>query len=463
MLGSLIRAILPVSKQLPVYVPATHKRAFAGASAGRLWSDWFTSEIKTNDDIRANIKRLRARSRQLVKDNDYAKRFISLFVSNVIGPYGIKLQNKAKDTNGALDTYANQLIEENWKAWGKKGVCTVCGRYSWRDFQSQVAKHERMDGEVFVRKVRGFPNEFGFALQLITADKIDSDLNEKLSNGHEIIMGIEIDEWGRPVAYYMKNDDFSGHTALPADEIEHIYIPLFDGAVRGVPAFHTAMTRLYMLGQYEEAELVGARIAAAKMGFFTRNAEGEYVAEEDNEGDFVSEVAPGVFEVLPAGVDFKAFDPQHPTTAFKDFVKAILRGIAAGLDVSYFTLANDLSDTNYSSARVGLLEDRSLYRSFQQFFIEHLCQPVFEAWLEMVLLTGKINLPFSKFDKFNAPKWQPRGWDWVDPLKDVKANIEAINARLKSRTQVVAEGGYDFEEIVEDIEKENELLGVSSE
>ena len=46
-----------------------------------------------------------------------------------------------------------------------------------------------------------------------------------------------------------------------------------------------------------------------------------------------------------------------------------------------------------------------------------------------------------------AVKWIPPKWDWVDPLKDRKAEIEAIEAGLKSRSDVIESEGYDAEEV----------------
>ena len=43
--------------------------------------------------------------------------------------------------------------------------------------------------------------------------------------------------------------------------------------------------------------------------------------------------------------------------------------------------------------------------------------------------------------------WLPPKWDWVDPLKDARAEIEQIDAGLKSRTQALAERGYDADQV----------------
>jgi capsid protein len=51
---------------------------------------------------------------------------------------------------------------------------------------------------------------------------------------------------------------------------------------------------------------------------------------------------PGSFEQLSAGMSISSWDPQHPVTAFSEFHKAVLRGIASSLGVSYAALASDL-------------------------------------------------------------------------------------------------------------------------
>jgi capsid protein len=44
-------------------------------------------------------------------------------------------------------------------------------------------------------------------------------------------------------------------------------------------------------------------------------------------------------------------------------------------------------------------------------------------------------------------KWLPPAWQWVDPLKDTNAAVIAIKNNLRSRSDVVAEQGYDIEDV----------------
>jgi lambda family phage portal protein len=449
--------------------PRRPRRAFDAANTGRLFADWLTLPKSADSDIRYTLKAMRARSRDLAQNNDYARRYLDLVAVNVVGPKGITLQVRAREPNGILDQVANQQLERAFYDWGKPMSCTVDGRLSWVDCQKVFMDSVVRDGECFVLFVEDNANPYRFRLQFIDPDLIDQDKNDILSNGNLIRMGVEVTPEGRPVAYYVKTrhpDDYQTGAAapvreqrIPAERMIHAFRQDRIGQTRGTPWTTTAMTRLKMLGGYEESELVAARISASKMGFFTSEAGDDYQGNgEDGDGTIRMELQPGTFEQLPAGVEFKPFDPQHPSTAFRDFEKAMLRGIASGLGVSYTSLANDLEAVSYSSIRQGLLEERDFWRTVQFWMIEHFCQPVYERWLRQALDAGVLNLPATKYFKFRSTQWVPRGWQWVDPRNEAEAQITAINAGLMTRTQALAERGLDIEDVLRERQAEDEMI-----
>jgi lambda family phage portal protein len=446
----------------------SRKRSFEAANTGRLFSDWLTQTKSADSDIRYALKAMRARSRDLCQNNDYTRRYLNLVSTNVIGPKGITLQVRARETNGALDQVANQQLEAAFAAWGQPGVCTVDGKLSWVDAQRVFIESVARDGEAFVLFVEDNANPFRFRLQFIDPDFIDQDKNEMLANGNQIRMGIEVDSTGRAIAYHVRVKDPNDYQVgasdmktvrIPADRMIHAFRVDRIGQTRGTPWTATAMTRLKMLGGYEEAELVAARVSASKMGFFVSESGDEYQGDGNNvDGSLSMDVQPGQFAQLPAGVDFKAYDPQHPSTAFRDFEKAMLRGIASGLGVSYTSLANDLEAVSYSSIRQGLLEERDHWRLVQGWVVEHFCQPVYLRWLRQTLDAGVVNLPANKYFKFSATQWVPRGWQWVDPRNEAEAQIVAINNGLMTRTQALAERGLDIEDVMRERQAEEEII-----
>lgn len=450
-----------------------NKRGFDASKVSNLLNDWNVSNESADDVIKQGLKRLRSRSRDMAINNDYAKRFLNMVTNNIVGASGIKLQCKARDNNGALDKEGNRIIEEQWKEWGEKENASVTGQLTWVDTQRLVAETVAKDGEVFVRKIP-YNNEFKFSLQIIEGDHLDEELNKILKNGNTIRMGIEYDKWMKPQAYHFlknnPNDSLYGngknsYERVPASEIIHVYIMDRPNQSRGVPWMASSLKRLKMIGAFEESELVSARIASCKMGMILSPDGQHYTGDEtDATGQLIENASPGQFVTLPNGYDFKSFDPTHPTSNFGNFVKAILRGASSGLNVSYNNLANDLEGVNFSSARFGELDERDQWRTKQNWFIESLIKPVYSSWLKNGMLSGKIPLPMSKIEKFLNTRWVPRGWDWVDPLKDTQSNILAVKNGLKTLTEVIGEQGKDFEDVLDQVASEREKmekLGIS--
>jgi lambda family phage portal protein len=212
------------------------------------------------------------------------------------------------------------------------------------------------------------------------------------------------------------------------------------------------------LGKYEEAELIAARCSASKMGFYEQQAPDDYTGEEtDAEGNLMTEAEPGVIERLSPGVSFKSWDPSHPNGNYDGFRRGMLRGVAAGIGLSFPTLSKDSSDINFSTLRSLLLNERDAWMMLQGWFIRKQRRRLFSAWLESAMLAGKIRLPFAQLAKFNAPVWIGRRWKWVDPMKDVNAALLEINNGLSSRRAKIAEGGGDIDEVFDDLANDMDL------
>jgi lambda family phage portal protein len=441
------------------------RRSFTAAKIDRLTADWSTQIQSVEREIKAGLRVIRARARDAAKNDPYAKRFLSLLKTNVIGPNGINLQVRAKNNDGQLDTYANNLIEREFKKWGRRGVCTLDGQLSWIDCQNLFVETLARDGECLVRLADGWKgNRYGFALEFIDVDYLDDTFEDTSKPDRPIHMGIEYNEYNRPQFYYISKSHPAGGYGFPvygdqrqklkASEIIHAFSTYRAKQGRGISWFAPSLYLLKMLGGYLEAELVASRVSASKMGFFSSTDGEGYIGDDLEDFSPISEASPGTFDQLPAGVDLKSWDPEHPVNAFEAFTLAILRGISSGFDRSYVSIANDLRSVSYSSIRKGDLEDRDHYRTLQTFCVEHFHQEIFERWLKMALLTQAVKLPDWKFDKFNAPVWRPRGWAWVDPLKEVKANIEAVSNGFKSMQDVAGEQGRDIADVFEALQAE---------
>ena len=452
-------------------------RSYAGAQKGRLFADFFSNSKSADAELAPALRTLRDRSRELARNDSYVKRYLALLSANVVGTKGIRLSCKARDDNGQLDIVGNQIIEREFARWCKKANCTVTGKLSFIDAQKLFIETLARDGECLVKHVKTKDNPFNYSIQFIEADHLDEELTEIAGNNNKIRMGVECSPVGRPLAYHLfKNhpydtDSYASpgqkYIRIPADEMIHAYMQERPEMTRGVPWTATAMDKIHTLNGYRQAELTASRLAACKMGFYTSPGGDGYVGE-DYEDTYspIMEAEPGTFEQLPSGMDFKSFEPNHPTSAFDAFEKAILRGISSGLNISYHSLANDLSSVNYSSIRAGSLEDRAQFGVIQEFVVAHFIEPIFREWLEMAMTTNQIPLPMTRFDKFaDSATFIPRSWSYVDPQKEIQANILGLKSGQVTMADIQSTYGRDVEELFEQHDREKKLAeqyGVST-
>ena len=219
------------------------------------------------------------------------------------------------------------------------------------------------------------------------------------------------------------------------------------------------MADVHQLQGYEEAAVIRARAGASIMGFITNN-EGELIADDVENSQRISEFEPGTFKYLSPGESVSVPDIDSPDQQFEMFVKNKIRRFASGFGCSYETLSRDFSDTNYSSSRLSLLEDREHWRVVQKYLIDSLHRRVFKEWLSLAVLSGE--LTFADYElrpeRYNKAKWMPRGWSWVDPLKEVKAFREAEQAGYLSKADVISSySGGDYDETISALAREQQF------
>lgn len=445
---------------------------FAASEVSRLTATLQTETRFINDQLRYDLRALRARSRQATKNNPFGRRFVKMVVANVGGPKPFRLQAKTKFASGKFDEAANKRIEAAWCSWGKQGNCELAGRWAWNTLQRQILQVFATDGEVIIRKHKGPEyGKHGIQLQLVDTDRLDERKNARFTTGGGIVMGVEVDVIGKPVAYHLLKrkpaDWITGgyvrdYERVPADEIIHLFIPEYAEQVRGVPWMYAALLNLVHMGAFEEAAVIAARVGAAQMGFIQSPDGGKTLAEQQGQKDATGapqiDAEPGSFVTMPPGYSMEGWNPKYPDAAIEPFLKAIGRGVAIGLDVAYHNLSGNMEGVNYSSARIAELDERDAWLGLQDFMVEQLYTPFYDnVWLPMQVIAGQLPFDPTRLDKYRDIEWQGRRWAWVDPLKEVNASIAAIDAGLKSRTRIIAEGGEDIEDVFNEIAAEKAL------
>lgn len=442
--------------------------AFPAADMSRLTSSWTGDPGSINRWLRYELGKLRARSRQLARGDAYGAKFITSCVNNIGGPHPFALQAKAKTTRGLIAKAENARIEAAWAERARPGNCDVTGKLSLSALYRLLIRCLARDGEFLVRRIRGTYG--GLKLQILDIDRLDETYNENRPGGGAVKMGVELDRNSRPTAYYILKQHPGesiewtdagrrDHERVPADQIHHCFIADWPEQVRGFPWMHAAMIRLHHLGGFEEAAVINARIGASKVAVIegpeSKQALALNATGKDSAGNLLTDIEPGQYWRLPDGAKLSSFDPSFPDASVGPFIQACMRGVGAAVNMAYHSIANDPGAVNYSTARVALLDERDGWSTMQQWFVEHFCQPDAADWMSMCVTDG--TLPAAYWAYRNSLFFQPRTWQWIDPEKEVNAEVTAIENKLKSRTQSIRERGGDIEDTFDEIKAELEL------
>ena len=453
----LFRANTPPEKLKPI-----RRRAYAGAESSRLTMSWLAPGNSADAEISGSITKLRNRSRQLLRDNVYARQAQRTITANVIGQ-GVRFQAQVKNARGGkLNQKLNDQIEKAFREWSRYDSCSANGRDSFTEIQRLIVKSIFESGEVFVRLVR---KPFGrstipLGLELIEADQLDSDYaGATMSPRHRWRLGIERDEFQRATRYaflsehpgdtpFPSGDPARRHLLIDASECLHLFISDRPGQTRGAPWLAAAMKDLHHLAGFQEAQVVRARAASSLMAFVQSEA-GELETGEVMDDERVSEWKPASFHYLAPGETVSVPDLDAPNGEFEPFMRGMLRSLACGVGCSYETF-RDFSQSNYSSSRLSLIQDKDHYRQIQNYLEHRFFQPLFDAWLDLAVLSGNLELPAYETDaeRFRRVRWVFRGWAWVDPQKEVNSAILAVKAGFKTQSDVIAEQGGDLEELL---------------
>jgi lambda family phage portal protein len=455
------------------------RRTYSAARYSGLTADWSPAQTSANTELRWNLRALRNRARELARNEGVMTKFLSMLAMNVVGAQGIALRVKFDPHGNSTPERDQQLaaeVEAAFADWSRPENCTASGRLSWVGALAHAIRTIGRDGEFLCREIKNPPgNRFGYALQFRDVAWLDENWSAIASDtGNRILMSVEIDSYDRPVRYWLTRpssdylypqlDPRMGYrTPAPASEIIHKFLVTEDELqTRGVPMCHAAMEQIHVAGSHVDAELYASRIGACITDWLRPPKDADELGgEEPLPPEFqtgaVRDLESGVAQVLPPGWDVTSNDPKHPNTNFAAFQKAIKREIASALGVSYVSLANDLEGVNYSSIRAGLIEERDIWRYLQLFMIEHFCHRVFQNWLRSAMLTKAVTLSIRDYERIRDT-WRPRGWDWVDPLKDIQASILAVMNGFESRSDYCDERGEDFQEILAKLALEQKAM-----
>ena len=348
------------------------QRQIESGGGGRRWQNQATFSSGAQS-ILAAARPARGRAAALVMNNPLANRAQETLVSGLVGK-GFQALSQHPDSataralNAAFEEQTSTLLILAARCLVRDGECLI--RISVRAGD--------LDGD----------RQAEFSPLVLPADQLDFSLTRDLGNGARIIAGVEFDATDRVAAYHILPDSPANPFAMigaavriPAREIIHVFDRLFPGQVRGISWFSPVLLKLADFDAASDALLMSLKIQSLLTGF-VRDAEGGTAGFESTDGTLNVSLEPGAMRVLPFGAEVQFSQPGQGLAQAADFLKSQQREIAVGMGVTFEQLTGDLSSTNYSSARVGLLEFRRRIEMLQKTIIEaQLLRPLWRAWI----------------------------------------------------------------------------------
>jgi len=416
---------------------------------------------------------LRVQARYLDENHDIATGILDILVNRTVGR-GIRYEPQVLDKKGNLHTEFNAQLLDRHNRWSERP--TVDGVYSRSDMERLHARTLFRDGDVFkiyyAGNIAGL--QHAYAETPLSLEPLEPDFCPLHYNLPErnIQQGIRYNKWGRPTHYYFTPShpgELNGTLNTPENYrvieskwVNHAKFNKRFHQGRGQSIFHSVLGRLDDLKDYEEAERIAARIAAKLVGSITKGAPDDYRSDSDSERDQIEFENGLILYDMAQGERFELADnTNRPNSGLNDFRAGQLKAVSSGTMTSASSTSKNYDGT-FSSQRQELVEQQESYLVLQDYLIEHSCKPDYRYFVNMTTLGG-LKIP-SNVDQRTLYDVACYGatMPWIDPIKEAKANIALLEAKLISRSELIRRRGGNpdvvYKQIERDIEREQQWL-----
>lgn len=467
--------------------------SFLGAArpAAGLLSGWQTRLRSADGEFLRERDAIVARTRDLARNAPAIAAAARRRVNSAVGVgwrLSARVDAEALGISGEEARALNSRIESAWRDYTGAPYYQIDAQrqLTFGGLLRSVARAWFVDGEAFAA-LEYHPGEpgcrYGTRVNLIDSDRICNPRGEM--DTATLRGGVELDACGAPVAYHVRQGH-PGDVTYAAGTYEwvrverwtkwgrpqflHIYDRERAGQTRGVTQLAAALKAVRGLEKFTDATLETATLNAMIFAFI-KSAGGPQAVSESLSVDQVVQfeearkefygsntvrLGDGVIApVLPHGDEISLQTASRDVAQFENFVRAVLRQVAAAAGVTYEELSMDYSTTNYSSARAAMIHAWAEARALQTLLEEQFVMPVYAAWLEEALEDGAIEIPAGAAAFDAAPqawlgcRWVTPGKGYIDPTKEAQASDLRIANGTSSKQKEAAEQGEDWEELLE--------------
>lgn len=441
-----------------------HRRAHDAAAGGRRASSIYAPSSGPNAVLFSDLPELIRRSRAAYRNNGWIKQGVKRHVSNEVGAH---IQPLFQIDDAAIKSSLNKEWQLFVKHSDADGALNFYGQLALASMTRRIA------GECFIRirPRRIDRSKTTFQLQMLEPEMVPLMLFESLSNGNEVINGIEFNRRGQRIAYHVykrhpydwvslhNTPDINDTVRIPARLMLHHFQPERPGQIRGRPDTVQSLVAAFDYQEYSDAERIRKKSKAAHTAFLER---GEYPEEDDYLYDPLTGAAltdasadsttiePGAYNVLNPGEKIKFPDGDNTGSGYSDFQRWQLLSMAAGLAQPYQIFSGDLQGMNDRLWRAITNEYfRTIDMERDHFVIHQICEPVKDFFLDQLWLNNLVEMPGyeARRTEYQSVKWQAQGRKSINRLQDVNAKKIEKREGFNSTSALIAEDGRDPEAV----------------
>ncbi len=411
-------------------------------------ANWHAVNQSAELTDRYSRDRVRARTRDLERNSDMLNSVVNAFKRNVFGS-GYSLRPKTGDDE------TDKILQNAWKRWCKKQNCDVTGTQSFNQLMRMCVQRKKVDGGILILKRYTSQGFLPFQLQTMEVDELDLAQIQPKSKGNKVAGGIEYNRWNRPMGYWFRQYDLNGSLSMnpvyvDAKDVIFYFTKRRPSQVREMSDLSPTVTRIRDANEFMTAVSVKERIAACLAVFIRKTVPSQRGREVDTRHRRSYEgktIAPGMIREMDPNDDIQVVNPNGQGTDAATYIKLMQHMIGAGQGLSYEATSRDMSGTNYSSARQGMIEDGLTYDDEKELLME-VMDEIYETFVISCALAGVIDAPgfWDNKERYLNHIWTAAPKKWIDPAKEATANKTALNTGQKTFQQIAAENGRDWKE-----------------
>jgi lambda family phage portal protein len=439
-----------------------NKRTYEAADKGRRGASFrMARSTGPNMEIAGALSTLRDRSRYMVRNNGWAKRAVEAITRHTIGEgiQPVPISEKLESV---------KLVKQIWRNWAQTTACDWYGKTTFYGLQELAMRSIVEGGEVLILKhwidididTNSKPCVVPLKLELIEGDRIDQNRNGINDKGFARL-GVQFSQSNELIGYWLFDRHPGDGNCLPGDSLVSRFYEksniafshevLRIGQVRGLPIGVSSFMKMNDFSDYEDAQLIKQKVAAAITAFVTGNNTLDVKRENRSPDGLLEYVESGSVEYL--NPDENVIFPNPPSVSEYDtYSTRILQGIAAAYGITYEMLTMDYSRVNFTSGRMAKIDVTSNFKSWQyNMIVPQICDPVWEWFMDACIVAGII--PNRMPADWTAPRVQQ-----LDPVKETNAQIMRIKAGLATLGETIRETGREPDEFFNEYLQEMNFL-----